>query len=1334
MKDKDGYAGRKSRTKLLFLLPVVFIAALFIAFGTSKTDAYAATATVSIPVRASWVEEDGTPAETPQSGYVTVVCDGGYDDETYEEYYYEGTLSANNNWTVSFDGLPKYDSSGYKIDYNCYIYEEYDEYGADVPGFLRGSFNKDSDGGYTYTARRNTPVTIPIRASWVDEDGNAVEAPQSGSVTVECYGGYDEWGEEIYYTRTLSAPDWTASFDDMPKYDADGYTINYSCWIEEVDGEYSADVPGFLRGSFNKDSDGGYTYTARRNTPVNIPIRASWVDDDGNTVEAPQSGSVTVTCYGGWDEEAYEDIYYTRTISAPDWTATFDDLPKYDSYGDVINYSCWIEEGDADVPGFFAGTFTRDDDGGYTYTALKKELISIPVTASWVDGDGVTQVAAPSQGSVEIGLEYYGDYGWESDYKTISAPDWTVSFDNLDKYDQYGDIIDYDVYLCNEDVPGFFDSELKQNDDGSYTYSAKKYSTISIPLTMNWLASDGKSKAAAPGEGSALFYVNGDGTRYEITLSAPEWSGSIDNLPKFDDYGNLIEYEAEFGWLGAPGFVEGALAGNVSDGFTYSPIQNAPISIPVTTTWLDENGKKQVAAPEEGEVSLYIRKDGGNYVYDMDGDEVSSITLTSPEWTDSFVYLPMYNYDGSLVDYVVELSWSWARGFLNGELRQVDAADVTKGYTYTARKNTAISIPVTARWVDEEGNDVADINENYNVRVRLYRNDSYYVYDVNGNDYNNYRYIYSDDGSWTFDNLPKYDDYGNPIEYGVEIYEENNGSGFLHGEIVQNDPADVSKGFTYSTVQNPVLDIPVTVRWVGSDGVTETVAPSDGYVGFKLTDQKGKAVYDIYGNTVSNIYMKDGVWSGAFTDLYKYNSDGSAITYTVKQSYFRGTDFEEGTLAQNTAGDPFGGYTYTSKTDAAVTLDGVVMVNGQLKRYKAGAVDTAYTGLDKYKTDGQWYYFVKGVHNPSYTGFAKSTDGKWYVAINGRYDKTYTGLAENKVNNGWFYAEKGVYKKGYTGIAKSTDGKLYYVKDSKYNKTYTGLAKYTDGNWYYVAKGVHDSSYTGFAKSTDGKWYYVNNGVWDETYTGFGKSTDGKWYVAINGRYDKTYTGLAENKVNDGWFYAEKGVYKKGYTGIAKSTDGKLYYVKDSKWDKTYTGLAKYTDGKWYYVAKGVHDSSYTGFAKSTDGKWYYVNNGVWDETYTGFGKSTDGKWYVAINGRYDKTYTGLAENKVNDGWFYAEKGVYKKGYTGIAKSTDGKLYYVKDSKWDKSYTGLAKYTDGNWYYVSKGKHVSTFTGVCKSTDGKLYYAKNGVWDKTFTGKAKDASGKEYNVKNGKVV
>ena len=104
--------------------------------------------------------------------------------------------------------------------------------------------------------------------------------------------------------------------------------------------------------------------------------------------------------------------------------------------------------------------------------------------------------------------------------------------------------------------------------------------------------------------------------------------------------------------------------------------------------------------------------------------------------------------------------------------------------------------------------------------------------------------------SSSFVYLPKYNDDGTPIDYTIEESYHST-PGFMDGTLSQNDETDLTKGFTYTAVLNEVIDIPVEVKWTASNGTTEVDAPADGYLGFSLTDEKGKAVRDKNGYNVA---------------------------------------------------------------------------------------------------------------------------------------------------------------------------------------------------------------------------------------------------------------------------------------------------------------------------------------------------------------------------------------------------------------------------------------------------------------------------------------------------
>ncbi len=210
-------------------------------------------------------------------------------------------------------------------------------------------------------------------------------------------------------------------------------------------------------------------------------------------------------------------------------------------------------------------------------------------------------------------------------------------------------------------------------------------------------------------------------------------------------------------------------------------------------------------------------------------------------------------------------------------------------------------------------------------------------------------------------------------------------------------------------------------------------------------------------------------------------------------------------------------------------------------------------------------YIVQGT--AVLNGLHKASDGNYYYYVNGAVDTSYTGLCVYKGK--CVYVNKGKFDATYTGLAKNSKG-IWYVKNGALDLTYTGMAKNAYGLWY-IKEGKLDTSYTGLCVYK-GKCIYVNKGKFDATYTGLAKNAKGVWYIK-NGVFDATYTGMAKNAYG-------------------------LWYIKEGKFDTTYTGLCVYK-GKCIYVNKGKFDASYTGVAKNSAG-WWYMKNGIFDTTYNG--------------------------------------------------------------------------------------------------------------------------------------
>ena len=266
------------------------------------------TATVNVPVEKKWVG--------PAAGEVTVSLKRG--DAVV------GTLKLNesNGWKASFEGLPKYDASGSEIEYTV-AEDAVEGYSSAITG--------DAQGGFTVTNTSTATVNVPVEKKWV--------GPAAGEVTVSL-----KRGDAVVGTLKLNESNgWKASFEGLPKYDAQtGEEIEYSVAEEPVEG-YDSSVSG--------DAQGGFTVTNTSTAKVDVPVEKKWV--------GPAAEKATVSLLAG-GQDAGKSVELNESNG---WRGAFEGLPKYDASGSEIEYS--VAE---DAVEGYSSAITGDAQGGFTVT------------------------------------------------------------------------------------------------------------------------------------------------------------------------------------------------------------------------------------------------------------------------------------------------------------------------------------------------------------------------------------------------------------------------------------------------------------------------------------------------------------------------------------------------------------------------------------------------------------------------------------------------------------------------------------------------------------------------------------------------------------------------------------------------------------------------------------------------------------------------------------------------------------------------------------------------------------------------------------------------------
>ena len=370
----------------------------------------------------------------------------------------------------------------------------------------------------------------------------------------------------------------------------------------------------------------------------------------------------------------------------------------------------------------------------------------------------------------------------------------------------------------------------------------------------------------------------------------------------------------------------------------------------------------------------------------------------------------------------------------------------------------------------------------------------------------------------------------------------------------------------------------ITIQWVMYDGSKQerkvVLSDENGNIPLidinisesEMTIKEGESVAltaTCYPNNTT--FSKKIIWSSSDTNVAIVDANGTVTAKSAGTAVITATS-ENGKTASCTV--------TVNKKD---TYTGLRDVDGQLKYFNNGNIDTTYTGFADY--EGNRYYVSNGIVDTTYTSLILDNEN-WVYIENGKVNSDYAGLVNYE--GLWFYVDNGTIDWGYTGLA-DYNGIWFYVSGGMVDWNYAGLTYYNDV-WFYVSGGMIDWDYTGLVYYND-IWFYVSGGILDWDYIGL-TSYNGIWFMISGGMINWDYAGLVY--YNDMWFYVSGGTIN---------------------WD--YAGLIYYNDA-WFYVSGGT--INWTTAIVDYNGAKFYVQNGMIDWDYTGT-VNYNGSTYNVING-----------------------------------------------------------------------------------------------------------------------
>ena len=351
---------------------------------------------------------------TPNSSNVTV--EKSSDNRTLTVKLKVLNQSAQSD-VVTFNGIP--------VGAQVTITEAYKEKWAvssPTSGSTVLSINSSGNNAAVFTNKPDVTSHTVVKV-WDDENNKNGNRPTSIIVQLK------QNGQNYRDPETLTGPNWTYTWDDLPKTDANGKEYVYTVSESEV-AHYDLD---------SAVTEGTTITNKPKTETVSHTINKVW--EDGNNADGLRPTSITVQLYNG--SVAYGDPVTVEPLANGTWTCTWENLPKYIN-GQEASYRA-VE---VTVPtGYEKAETTKDDITTITNSHTFEEVSRV-VEKKW---EGQYEEDDNNRAPVEVELHAKAIInGVKQDIAEVSIVtlnsdnNWRYEWKNLPKYYQ-GQEIEYSV-------------------------------------------------------------------------------------------------------------------------------------------------------------------------------------------------------------------------------------------------------------------------------------------------------------------------------------------------------------------------------------------------------------------------------------------------------------------------------------------------------------------------------------------------------------------------------------------------------------------------------------------------------------------------------------------------------------------------------------------------------------------------------------------------------------------------------------------------------------------------------------------------------------------------
>lgn len=505
------------------------------------------------------------------------------------------SVTAAENWTVTFENLPKNQNHGQNIQYTV------------SEAFVSGYTEAITQNGDNYTiTNTHTPASSEffVTKIWKDNENNDGMRPDE--ITVTAHGS-----DGCSYTEKLNADNqWSVMFSNLPKY-ADGKVIEYSLTEESV--------PGYTS-SITRNGKSFVFINTHVDETKNITITKAW--NDGNNQDGLRPKTITAVVNGSDGSARFVQLF-----EGQNWATSLNNLPKYKN-GTEIQYT--VKENA--IPGYE----TEIKQTGDSYAIMNSHtpaVVTVSAVKVWDDANNQDGIR-PSL----IQVTLTGSDGSVRNAAITKNDGWTYQFKNLPKY-KNGMKIDYTLQEANSNPYTY--EIVKGSDEYSFTITNNYVpAVVNVPITTVWDDDDNRDGIRAKETAITLHGSNGK-VYQRIVTGKDDFATVFEDVPKFFDEGREVVYTV------TQNEMNGYTANIAStDKYTFQ-ITNTHeperLAKTVTKVW-DDNNNQDGLRPN----TLRIALTG------TDGTYIEKSLSTANNWTETFDGLYKYFKEGTPIQYTID--------------------------------------------------------------------------------------------------------------------------------------------------------------------------------------------------------------------------------------------------------------------------------------------------------------------------------------------------------------------------------------------------------------------------------------------------------------------------------------------------------------------------------------------------------------------------------------------------------------------------------------------------------------------------------------------------------